>query len=234
MELQSRRPNPAVSNSDFPAACTSIRGGGASMRSGYRSRIGCGIPPFVFSLFLLISAIARAELPRPIPREVIFGNPQKQLPFLSPDGTRLAYLAPEKGVLNIWVRTIDKQDDALATKETHRPIFLYRWAEDSGHILYLQDSDGDENWHVYAVDLKTKIIRDLTPFQGVKAQNLLTSPKRPNDILVGLNLRTPRVVDMYRVNLITGAVLLDTENPGDVLSWTTDPDFVIRAATAFN
>jgi dipeptidyl aminopeptidase/acylaminoacyl peptidase len=204
------------------------------MSCGYRSRMASGILLFVFSFFVFISAISRAELPPPIPREVIFGNPQKQLPFLSPDGTRLAYLAPEKGVLNIWVRTIDKQDDAPATRETHRPIFLYRWAEDNGHILYLQDSDGDENWHVYSVDLRTKIVRDLTPFQGVKAQNLLTSPRHPDEILVGLNLRTPRVADMYRINLTTGSVLLDTENPGDVLSWTTDPDFVIRAATAFN
>jgi hypothetical protein len=29
-------------------------------------------------------------------------------------------------------------------------------------------------------------------------------------------------------------LVLDTENPGDVLSFSTDPDFVIRAATAFN
>jgi hypothetical protein len=86
----------------------------------------------------------------------------------------------------------------------------------------------------YSVDLKTKIVRDLTPFQGVKAQNLLTNPRHANEILVGLNLRVPRVADMYRINLTTVAVALDTENPGDVLSWTSDPDFVIRAATTFN
>jgi dipeptidyl aminopeptidase/acylaminoacyl peptidase len=39
---------------------------------------------------------------------------------------------------------------------------------------------------------------------------------------------------MYRINLTTGAVVLDTENPGDVLSFTADLDFIIRAATAFN
>jgi hypothetical protein len=146
----------------------------------------------------------------------------------------LRTLLPMGSRFSWWVRAIDKHDDVPATREIHRPIFLYRWAEDGDHILYMQDSDGDENWHVYSVDLRTEIIRDLTPFQGVKAQNLLTSRKRPNEILVGLNLRTPRVVDMYRINLTTGAVLLDTENPCDVLSWTTDPDFVICAATAFN
>jgi dipeptidyl aminopeptidase/acylaminoacyl peptidase len=189
---------------------------------------------FVFIQLLFISGVSRAELPPTIPREVIFGNPQKQLPLLSPDGTRLAYLAPEKGVLNVWVRTVGKQDDVPVTRETHRPIFFYHWAEDDVHILYLQDSDGDENWHVYSVDLRTKVVRDLTPFQGVKAQNLLTNPRHPDEVLVGLNLRVPSVSDMYRINLTTGSVVLDTENPGDVLSFTTDPDFVIRAATAFN
>jgi len=188
----------------------------------------------LLNLILFITATCLAEAPQLIPREVIFGNPQKQLPLLSPDARRLAYLAPEKGVLNVFVRSVDMQDDAPLTHESHRPIFLYRWAEDSSHILYLQDSDGDENWHVYSVDLNTKLVRDMTPFQGAKAQNLLTSPTHPNEILVGLNLRTPRVADMYRINLATGAVVLDTENPGDVLSWTTDANFVIRAATAFN
>ena len=186
-------------------------------------------------LFVLALAapVADGQLPTLIPREVIFGNAQKQFPQISPDGTRLAYLAPEKDVLNVWVKTIGKQDDALLTGESHRPILIYRWAADSQHILYEQDSDGDENWHIFSADLKTKHVRDLTPFLGIKAQNLLTSSKRPNEILVGLNLRDPRVFDMYRIDLTTGAVVLDTENPGDVLSWTTDPDFVIRAATAF-
>ena len=204
------------------------------MNRGSSIRTSCTLLTFVSSIVLLISTVSQAQLPRAIPREVIFGNPQKQLPLLSPDGTHLAYLAPEKGVLNVWVRTVGKQDDAPVTRESHRPIFLYRWAEDANRVLYLQDNDGDENWHVYSVDLKTKLVRDLTPFQGVKAQNLLTSPKHPDEILVGLNLRTPRLADIYRINLTTGAVVLDTENPGDVLSWTTDANFVVRAATMFN
>ena len=39
---------------------------------------------------------------------------------------------------------------------------------------------------------------------------------------------------MYRVDLETGAVTLEATNPGDVLTWATDNNFVIRAATAFD
>jgi dipeptidyl aminopeptidase/acylaminoacyl peptidase len=189
----------------------------------------------LLAVVLLAPVSSRAaELPPLVPRDVLFGNPTKQSPSLSPDATRIAYLAPdERGVLNVWVRTVGKTDDAAVTRDPHRGVQFYLWAEDGAHILYGQDSDGDENVHIYSADLRTKVVRDLTPFQGVKAANVLLSPKRRSEMLVGMNVRDPHVFDMYRVDLDSGAISLDTENPGDILSWTTDSDFVIRAATAF-
>ncbi|HOW44621.1 MAG TPA: S9 family peptidase [Candidatus Aminicenantes bacterium] len=170
-----------------------------------------------------------------IPRQILFGNPVKASPRISPDGTRLAYLAPsDKGVLNVWLRTIGKQDDAQVTNDTHRGIRIHFWAEDGKHIFYVQDLGGDENWHVYSVDLETKQVRDLTPYQGVRAANIMLDKKFPQQMLVGLNLRDRRVFDMYRVDLETGAVVPDTQNPGDVLGWVTDPEFQIRACQAQN
>ena len=74
-------------------------------------------------------------------------------------------------MLNVWVRTIGKDDDAQVTNDTHRGIRIHFWAEDGKHLFYLQDLGGDENFHVYSVDLETKVVRDLTPFQGVRASN---------------------------------------------------------------
>jgi dipeptidyl aminopeptidase/acylaminoacyl peptidase len=184
---------------------------------------------------LMIAAPALAdELPL-IPRETLFGNPVKASPRISPCGTRLAYLAPsDKGVLNVWVRTIGKADDAQVTNDTHRGIRIHFWAEDGKHLFYLQDLNGDENWHVYSVELETKVVRDLTPFQGVRAGNVMLDKKFPDQMLVGLNLRDRRVFDMHRIDLGTGAITLDTQNPGDVLGWVTDPEFQIRACQAQN
>jgi dipeptidyl aminopeptidase/acylaminoacyl peptidase len=39
---------------------------------------------------------------------------------------------------------------------------------------------------------------------------------------------------MYRVDLETGGITLEATNPGDVLTWKTDSNFVIRGATAFD
>jgi dipeptidyl aminopeptidase/acylaminoacyl peptidase len=170
-----------------------------------------------------------------IPRQIPFGNPVKASPRLSPCGLRLSYLAPsDKGVLNVWVRTIGKEDDVQVTNDTHRGIRSHFWAEDGKRLFYLQDLGGDENFHVYAVDLATKVIRDLTPFQGVRASNIMLDKKFPGQMLVGLNLRDRRVFDMYRVDLASGAIVLDTENPGDVLGWATDAEFQIRGCMAQN
>ena len=51
-------------------------------------------------------------LPPLIPRETIFGNPEKYLPRLSPDGKRLAWIAPDsRNVLQVWVKTMGEDDD---------------------------------------------------------------------------------------------------------------------------
>lgn len=192
-------------------------------------------------LFLSVGLITSASLPRVcaelpplIPRKVLFGNPVRAGYHLSPDGTRLSYIAPsEKGVANVWMQKLGDKSARMVTHDTHRGINAYTWAADGRHILYRQDLNGDENWHIYSTDLERPLVRDLTPFLGVRAQGVVTSSKRPNEILVDLNIRDKRVFDVYRVNLETGAVVLEAENPGDVLSWTTDEDFVVRACTAF-
>src|SRR5262245_11869563 len=87
---------------------------------------------------------AQAVVEKLIPRAALFGNPERAQPRLSPDGTRLAYLAPKDGVLNVWVRSVGKDDDAQpVTSDTKRGIRVFLWQRDSQHVLYIQDRDGD-------------------------------------------------------------------------------------------
>jgi dipeptidyl aminopeptidase/acylaminoacyl peptidase len=189
------------------------------------------------ALALLLSVAgalpARAELPPLIPREVLFGNPERANPKLSPDGKRLAWLAPdEKNVLQVWVKTIGAQDAKKVTADPKRGIRQYAWAQDDRTLLYLQDSDGDENYHVYGADLLAGNVRDLTPFQGVRAEIVQVSPTVKDRFLVGLNLRDRKVFDVHAVELRTGAVTLDTENPGDIVSMFATDDLVVRGGGA--
>lgn len=178
-------------------------------------------------LIMCTNTIAAVEL---IPRKVLFGNPDNASPLISPDGKKLAYLAPEKGVLNIWVRTLGKSDDQVVTNDIKGGIHTFDWQEGSQYIHYLQDADGNENYHLYQTNLETRNTRDFTPFSGVKVFSTITESRFPEIMLVGLNLRDSRLEDIYRLNLKTGALELDTQNPGDVAGWQADNELNIRAA----
>ncbi|HUU84300.1 MAG TPA: S9 family peptidase [Phycisphaerae bacterium] len=166
-----------------------------------------------------------------IPREVLFGNPDKASPQISADGTRLAYLAPVDGVLNVWVGPIDNVAAAKpVTQDTHRGVRIYFWAYTNDHIIYIQDKDGDENWHVYCVNLAGGEVKDLTPIEGIAAQIQEVSPKFPDEILVGLNDRTPQFHDIHRVNIRTGQRSLVLEN-NEFASFVTDDNLAVRFAS---
>ena len=90
-------------------------------------------------------------IPDLIDLEKFFTDPQFAVPTISPDGTRIAYLAPAHGRRNVWVRGIDQEhDDAIpVTHDTRRGITTYYWTDDPRWLLYLQDTDGNEDWHLY-------------------------------------------------------------------------------------
>jgi dipeptidyl aminopeptidase/acylaminoacyl peptidase len=186
---------------------------------------------FTAILVLLASPVVRAELPPLITREVLFGNAEREWPALSPDGTRLAWLAPDtNNVMQVWVKTVDKDDGRIVTADKKRGIGNYFWAKDNRTLLYTQDNDGDANEHLYGVDLVSGNVRDYTPFQGAGVSDTQLNLNYPDTALVSMNLRDRSLFDVYRLNLRTGAINLDTKNPGDVSRWFPDPKFRIRLA----
>ncbi|MEG4345934.1 S9 family peptidase [Microcoleus sp. A003_D6] len=177
----------------------------------------------------------KTELPPLIEREILFGNPEKTRPSLSPDGKYLAYIAPdENNVLQVRLRIVGQADDRQLTADKKRGIRIFFWTYSGEDLIYQQDIDGDESWHFFSVNIQSNLVRDLTPFQGIQAQPIAIDHNFPNEILVGMNISDRRKHDVYRINLKNGAVELDTKNPGNILSrtWTADAQFQVRAATA--
>ena len=165
-----------------------------------------------------------------IPRELLFGNPDKASAQISPDGTQISYLAPLNGVLNVWVGPADDPTAAQpVTQDTGRGIRFYGWAYTSNHILYIQDKDGDENWRLYCVDLAHQTVLDLTPIEGIHARVQQSSLDFPDELLVALNDRVPELHDIYRVNIRTGERTLVQQNEG-FAGFVSDDTFAIRLA----
>src|SRR5579864_9591604 len=184
-----------------------------------------------------------------IPRDVLFGNPERVSPHISPDGTRMAWIAPREGVLNVWVAPIraagapegagvDWDAASAVTDDRDRGIRAYTWAKDGRHLLYVQDTGGDENWRLYDVDLETPAAaggnagwakRDLTPYDGIQARIIATRKSHRDEVLVGMNRDNPQLHDVYRLDLKTGELAKLIENPGYV-GWLADEDMVVRGA----
>jgi dipeptidyl aminopeptidase/acylaminoacyl peptidase len=196
------------------------------MRTSWRLAVTC---------FLVLggASTATADLPPLISRDILFGNPERTSPRLSPDGKYLAYIAPDdKNVLQVWLRTIGKKDDTKLTDDKKRGIRIFFWTYNPDQLLYLQDTDGDENFHLHSVNIKTKEEKDLTPHKGVRVQGVYLERESPKEVLLGMNLKDKSKFDVYRMDLSSGKKELDTENPGNIVGWTPDSQFKIRAATA--
>ena len=166
-----------------------------------------------------------------IPLDVLFGNPERVSPKISPDGTKMAYIAPFNKVLNVWMRSINSQDDKPVTRDMDRGIRTYLWGYDNKRILYLQDRGGNENFHLYSTDLESLKSTDLTPFENIQVRILEHVNQFPNEILLSINKDDPRIHDVYKLTFDTGILELVCKNPGNVVGWEADYNLQIRAAT---
>ena len=132
--------------------------------------------------------------------------------------------------MNVYVRPIDSNDEVRITDASKRSLYGYFWINDN-RIAYVQDKGGDENIHIYAVDIDGKNNIDLTPFENIQARITDDLEDDPNFMLVALNKRNPQIHDVYRLNVNNGDMDMIAENPGNISGWGTDHDGKLRIAT---
>jgi dipeptidyl aminopeptidase/acylaminoacyl peptidase len=165
-----------------------------------------------------------------LPRQLIFGNPDRVGPRISPDGKQLGFIAPKDGVLNVFVAPVGDLSKARAVTDSKaRPIPSFAWAYDNRHILYALDQNGDENVHVYSVDLAAGSVKDLTPFTNTQGRIQELSKKFPKTVVLGTNDRDAKYHDLYRVDLASGERTLLQKNDG-FAGFVVDSAFKARYA----
>ena len=167
-----------------------------------------------------------------IPRSVLFADPSYTSPQISPDGTRLGYLAPRDGVLNVYVGPLNDPSAAHPlTNDRGQGIRWYGFCADDRTLFYLQDADGDENWRLHLLDLGSGEQRCVTPFEQVTVQVLEHNRFHPTEMLLGINKDNPELHDVYRLDLIDGSLTKVEANPG-FFGWLIDTDLAVRGAVA--
>ena len=171
------------------------------------------------------------ELPI-IPLENFFKNPEKSSFQISPNGQFISYMKPwEEGNrrMNVYVKPFDSEKEIRITNAKKRSLYGYFWLNNN-RIAYVQDKGGDENIHIYAVDIDGSNDIDLTPFENIQARITDDLEEDENFILIELNKNNPQVHDVYRLNVNNGDLELIAKNPGNISGWMTDNDGKLRIA----
>ncbi|MFC3997281.1 alpha/beta fold hydrolase [Nocardiopsis sediminis] len=154
--------------------------------------------------------------------EDLFDPPQRTKASISPDGTRIAFLAPWKNRLNVWVQDLAPGSEPRpVTADATRTVLRYAWTQDPRWLLYLQDTGGDENWHVFRVDVEDPDAPavDLTPFPGATTAGLELPASRPGTAIVQLNARNVAEFDLHELDIATGELTLLAQSPGPGEGW---------------
>jgi dipeptidyl aminopeptidase/acylaminoacyl peptidase len=181
-----------------------------------------------------------ADQPPLIDRNLFFGEIAIAGAQISPDGRFISFLKPYKGTRNIWVKAADEDFSKArpVSAEAARPIRSYFWSRDSKYILYSQDSAGDENFNIYAIDpsqaadSKTGVppTRPLTNLKGVRTQIFAVPRAKPDILYIGLNDRDPHWHDLYELRISSGEKTLLRKNVEHIAGWDFDQDGVLRLA----
>lgn len=186
---------------------------------------------FILVMSISMGGLATGETASQIPLRDFFRNPELSSLELSPDGKQVAFLAPVERRLNLFVQEVSGENPRQVTDVRDRDIGGYFW-KNANTLIYLKDDGGDENYHLYAVDIVSGQTRDLTPFPGVRAGIVDDLEDIEDEVLIDMNQRRLDVFDVYRLNVKTGEMTLVAENPGNYIGYLTDHAGKVRVALA--
>jgi len=152
--------------------------------------------------------------------ENYFSKPKSSQFQLSPNGKYLSYMEKDKdNKRHVFVKEIATGKVTMAIEEKEELIRGYGWINDN-RLLYVMDKGGDENYHIYAVNLDGTHALDLTPFEGVQASIISASRDYKDFIIVSMNKDNKQIHEPYKVNILTGEIekLFTNEDPANPIA----------------
>lgn len=166
--------------------------------------------------------------------EDYFSNPKGYTFRFSPNGKYLSYRErDENGKQHVYVKNVETGEANRVIVESEELIRGYGWLNHE-RLYYVMDKGGDENNHIYAINLDGSNDKDLTPFDGVKANFSELLKEDKDHIIVELNKNNPQVFEPYKLNVVTGEITQlftnnDVKNP--ISGYQFDKDGNLRGYT---
>lgn len=189
----------------------------------------------------LAPGLALAAPPPELPVETFFKKSNLTQLTFSPDGKKIACLIPYERRMNLAVIDLEKKAKLLLTNFKDNDVGSLLWANND-RIIFTKDSDGQEWPTVYAIDRDGRngvLLAGGAGEMGTSREAnqqfrgfLARLPNDPKHILVLGNLTAAQGPDVCRMNLQTGRMTLEVENPGWVRRWVLDRRQRVRLGVA--
>ncbi|MGA0265951.1 MAG: prolyl oligopeptidase family serine peptidase [Lysobacterales bacterium] len=184
------------------------------------------------AMMLSIASLPLTAAEKPL--EHFFKKPEFAGFQLSPDGTKLAALAPlgEKKRMNIVVIDVESRKANAVTTVDDQDVTGFMWANNE-RLLFFMDRDGNESFGIYAANIDGRKQRTLIAPPGAQvaagamskiivASVLDILKDEPKRILITYNKRLAAYPDVFKMDIYSGKMQRVEKNPGDVTGWFVD------------
>lgn len=141
-----------------------------------------------------------------------FAKPKATGFQLSPNGQYLSYREKDdKNKRHIFVKNIKTGETKRAIEEKEELVRGYGWINNE-RLYYAMDKGGDENYHIYGVNLDGTNLKDLTPFDGVTASITNILKEQKDFVIISMNKNNKQVFEPFKLNVVTGELVQLYEN----------------------
>ena len=136
--------------------------------------------------------------------EDYFARPKARSFQFSPDGKYLSYREKDDNLKNhVYVKNLSTDEVKRVIVEGEELIRGYGWANNN-RLIYIMDKGGNEDYHLFAVDIDGQNQKELTPFEGVRV-NILENLKDDKDhMIISMNKNNPQIFEPYKINIVSG------------------------------
>lgn len=164
--------------------------------------------------------------------EDYFARPKASSFQLSPDGKYMSYREKDdNNKRHVYVKNIATGEAKRIIEEKEELIRTYGWINDE-RLVYMMDEGGNENYHIFAVNVDGSNQMDLTPFEGVRAMVVNMLKDQKDFIIVAMNKNNKQIFEPYKLNVVTGDLVQLFENPdpaNPIQGYDFDKDGELRA-----
>jgi dipeptidyl aminopeptidase/acylaminoacyl peptidase len=160
-----------------------------------------------------------------------FAKPASSSFQLSPNGTYISYREKDDNLKNhVYVKNIETNQVQRVITEGEELVRGYGWANDS-RLIYVMDKGGNEDYHLFAVNVDGSNQKELTPYDGVRVEILVFLKDDKDHMIISMNKNNPQVFDPYKINIVTGEIeqlYENTDLTNPIMGYEFDKDGHLR------